>query len=288
MRVVNKIYANGIKLLPVPLPWRLSVDHLIRFKKWPDLKSPQTFAEKLLWRSAYDRRPIMAITCDKIAMKDYAVSKSSTVRVPKTIWAGTDLEEIKEIPLSILEKGWVFKPNHGSGHVKVGKGMPSIRKEDISGWWRTYGSLGTSGWGGWAYSQARKLVFLEELIGSGCEDLIDYKFYIFKGECAIVQVITGRAGIKRRYLFDVDWCLLYSAEDPNGIHAPVRPERFPEMLTTACDIGRDFDFMRVDLYYEQGEIWFSELTPYPSTTRNSRPAEINDMLGNKWELPDIR
>src|SRR5690606_22442821 len=112
--------------------------------------------------------------------------------------------------------GWVLKPNHGSGHVKVGWGQPTLRNKDISSWWRTYGSVGTSGWGGWAYSQAKKLIFLEELIGTGKEDLIDYKFYVFRGVCPLVQVITGRAGIKRRYLLDLEWRLLYSAEDPLG------------------------------------------------------------------------
>jgi len=220
-------------------------------------------------------------------MKEYALSRSKDVKVPRTIWAGTDLEAIKNIPSSDFESGWVLKPNHGCGHVVIGRGNPQIQNRDINKWWATYGAIGTSGWGGWAYSQARKAVFFEELIGNAERDLIDYKFYIFNGKFALLQLITGRGGVKRRYLLDSDWKLLYSAEDPDGSFLPGKPQKLLDLIRVAEDIGAEFDFMRVDLYFVDDVIWFSELTPYPSTTRDSRPAEVDRMLGKMWELPKI-
>ena len=35
------------------------------------------------------------------------------------------------------------------------------------------------------------------------------------------------------------------------------------MLEVAETLGAAFDFVRVDLYDVGGEVWFSELTPYP-------------------------
>ena len=58
------------------------------------------------------------------------------------------------------------------------------------------------------------------------------------------------------------------------------------MLAIASGLGRSFDFMRVDLYNVDGEIFFGELTPYPGSGINRFvPASFDSELGAKWELP---
>ncbi|MDG3063491.1 ATP-grasp fold amidoligase family protein [Thauera mechernichensis] len=285
---LKRLYVDVIKGLPLPYRVRMSIDHLIRQKSWPDLDNPNLYSEKMLWRLIFDRREAIAFTCDKLKMKEFAASKVPSIRVPKNIWVGFEPDQIGgllDLPSECLDKGWALKPNHSSGFCLVGKGVPDLTSAPLSDWWRTYGAIGTAGWGGWAYSRAQKAILLEELVGSGTSDLTDYKFYVFEGNCPLLQVITGRRGIKRRYILDRNWVLQYSAEDPDGSHLPARPKRFVEMLGVAEKLGEDFDFMRIDLYYEDDEIWFSELTPYPSMMRSSRDASVNKMLGAHWRLP---
>ncbi|ENO86691.1 hypothetical protein C666_12580 [Thauera linaloolentis 47Lol = DSM 12138] len=269
----------------------MSLDHLIRQKRWPNLKNPQWYSEKMLWRLVYDRREILSFTCDKMRMKEYAKSKVSSINVPKNLWVGFELDDIKKLsslPADFFEKGWALKPNHSSGFCIIGKGVPDLNSINLKGWWKTYGSVGTAGWGGWAYGKAKKALVLEELIGDGSVDLIDYKFYVFGGKCSLLQIITGRGGVKRRYVLNRQWQLQYSSEDPQGIHLPPPPSKFGEMLETAEKLGEDFDFMRIDLYYHNDEIWFSELTPYPSMMRSSRNGVLNRSLGDSWKLPTIK
>lgn len=281
-----KVYVYIIKSIPVSLDKKLAIDHKIRFGHWPNLTNPETFLEKQIWRAAFDRRDCIAFTCDKQAMKDYAKSKVPNINIPKTYFLGAEVGDIfSEVPESILEKGWVLKPNHGSGDYIIGKGRYNLSSDDVKGWMEPYGSKKTAGWGGWAYSQARRLYILEELIGKGDVNLFDYKFYIFGGKFASLQLITGRGGVKRRYFLDADWNILHSVEDPLGDYLPECPEAFNRMIGVAEKLGDAYDFIRVDLYYNDGEIWFSELTPYPSTMKSSRSEQLNKMFGDLWILP---
>lgn len=283
---LSKTYVYIIKSLPISLGTKLAIDHRIRFGFWPNLKNPNEFSEKQIWRMVFDKRDILSFTCDKQAMKDYVSKKIPTLNIPNTYWLGKDLNKIiKHTSQFDLDKGWVLKPNHGSGDYIIGKGIPIISKHKIKNWMTTYGSLRTSGFGGWAYSKARKLYILEELIGNGKSALFDYKFYIFSGKFAALQLITGRDSHKKRYFLNHKWEILHSVEDPLGIYLPPAPPNFKEMIEIAEILGSDFDFIRIDLYYDNGKIWFSELTPYPSTMRSSRSNELNKLFGELWILP---
>lgn len=58
------------------------------------------------------------------------------------------------------------------------------------------------------------------------------------------------------------------------------------MIAIARDIGRDYDFIRVDLYEALGKIYFGEITPYPTggLAKYNDP-EFDRMLGSYWRLP---
>ena len=49
----------------------LKLLYLFELHKWPDLKHPKTFNEKLQWLKLHDRRPEYTTMVDKFAVKDY-------------------------------------------------------------------------------------------------------------------------------------------------------------------------------------------------------------------------
>lgn len=60
------------------------------------------------------------------------------------------------------------------------------------------------------------------------------------------------------------------------------------MIAAAAELGRDFDFMRIDLYDAGGEPWFGEFTPYPgSGLMPILPVSYDRELGALWRLPDL-
>ncbi|MCF6743610.1 hypothetical protein E9529_04855 [Blastococcus sp. KM273128] len=143
--------------------------------------------------------------------------------------------------------------------------------------------------GEWAYSRARKLLVVEEAIGGGAL-LDDYKFFVFDGQVAAIQVDRGRSTrLHSRSFYTPDWEPLPVQKTlPGGPPTPA-PAELAGMLRAAEVLGRSFDFMRVDLYGTGGQIWFGELTPYPGgRVTPFEPASFDAWLGSRWALPALR
>ena len=66
------------------------------------------------------------------------------------------------------------------------------------------------------------------------------------------------------------------------------PAQLTEMIAIAEQIATGFDFLRVDLYNTDGQVWFGETTAYPmgGFGRYSPPGFDFD-LGRWWNLPDL-
>jgi hypothetical protein len=182
-----------------------------------------------------------------------------------------------------LPEHWVLKPNHGSGRVHVGSGRPDVEelRRITTGWldeplYRKQGE--------WVYTQARRMLIAEEHLGAGALPP-DHKFLVFGGRVELVHVDTGRWGDHRRRLYTRDWTPVEVDEDvaPGPVTPP--PASLPRMLEIAETLGAAFDFIRVDLYDIDGEVWFSELTPYPGAGLARFDPDLDRRLGALWQLP---
>ncbi len=255
---------------------------IYRNRRLPHLRNPVSFNDKINWRILYDRRPILEWTCDKLAMKEYA-SKVRGLQVPRTLWVGASVRELGDAE---LPEHWVLKPNHRSGVVFFGHGSPDMSSlTTITEKWLR--SFATNGLHEWAYSKARPLLLAEELLGVPNSPPSDYKFFVFAGQVEAVQVDVDRQTAHRRRLYLPDWSPL---EVSNGRYplAPVEPPpaNLDEMLAVARELGRPFDFIRVDLYSIDGDTAFGEVTPYPgSAQQRFVPGSFDFELGAKWLLP---
>ena len=263
------------------LPLRLKRAVLYRqaHGRWPR-RPPVTFTEKVDWRVVHDRRPLIGRLGDKLAMREYAAGVCPGLPVPAVLWTGTDVAELADVD---LPGRWVLKPNHGTMRVHIGTGRPDVAelRRTTTGWldeplFRTRGE--------WVYSQARRLLLVEEFLGSG-DPPADHKFLVFGGRVEVVQVDTGRFGEHRRRLYTRHWTPVdvREAVAPGPVTPP--PASLPRMLEVAEALGADFDFVRVDLYDVGGEVWFGELTPYPGGGLDPFDPELDQRLGALWQLP---
>ena len=263
----------------LPLPLKRAVLFHRAHGRWPP-RVPRTFVEKVNWRVVHDRRPLIGQLGDKLAMKAYAASRCPSVRVPAVLWSGTDLAAFAAAD---LPEKWVLKPNHGTMRVHIGSGRPDVAAlEQITTGWLDEPLFRTRG--EWVYSQARRVLLAEEFLGSG-EPPVDFKFLVFGGRVALVQVDTGRFGDHRRRLYRPDWTPVDVAEDVAPGPVTAAPELLPRMLEAAEVLGAEFDFVRVDLYAVDGEVWFSELTPYPGGGLDRFDPALDVSLGALWQLP---
>ena len=251
------------------------------FGRLPRWRDAQLWSEKINLRVVLDRRPVIAMMGDKLAMRDYAIQTVPSLRAPAVLWSGTDVADLAHVS---LPPDWVLKPNHRSGDVYFGSGPV----DDVSGLRRA-----TSGWldefrycREWCYSQARRLLVVEERIGGLEAAPEDYKFFAFDGEVFTVQHHVSRfTGHAIRH-YTPDWAPLeVTCTKPlAAVLAP--PPALADMLAAARALSRGLDFVRVDLYDDQGTAVFGELTPYVgSAFAPFVPAAFDTQLGEAWALP---
>lgn len=119
------------------------------------------------------------------------------------------------------------------------------------------------------------------------QPLDDYKFLVFHGRVAAIQVDRGRfAGVHARNYYTPQREPISVQKTVASSVPTAAPENLAAMLRAAEVLGRSFDFMRVDLYSTGDRLWFGELTPYPGggVTR-FQPREFDAWLGDQWTLP---
>jgi|SRR5699024_8225510 len=264
------------------MPQRLARDLLFRhrFGYFPDLTNPQTFQEKLNYRIIFDRRDLLITASSKVNSKRYVEKlRIPSLHFPKTIWHGSDLEELAEVYSAY---DWVLKPSHrsgaayfgGPGYIPVDK-YKDILKESLNEREYKRNKL-------WAYRHVTRELILEERLG-GTSGLTDYKFFVFNGKVALTQVDTNRFNEHSRNLYDEDFKLLEAGFGVPRGRGEAPQSLLRELASVASEVGQEFDFARVDLYHFEGRTYFGELTMYPGGGLSRWPRDLDRSLGQYWE-----
>ncbi|MEX7468383.1 ATP-grasp fold amidoligase family protein [Mycobacterium adipatum] len=272
----------------IPLTTMRHLLYLSMIRKRGNFTDPQTFNEKVNWRIFNDRRDRIVKACDKMWMKEMArdAYPSADLRIPATYWSGTDLRDAPD--LTTLPQ-WVLKPNASSGRALFGPD-PQTDLADLLRQTSTWFDETPLELGEWGYSQARPQLLLEERIPTpDGQPPVDYKFFVFDGRIELIQVNRGRFGKQQTATFlDAHWRRLPVRWRIQPVTDEQRPAELDKMMEVARALGAGWDFIRVDLYAVDGEVWFGEYTPYPgSGLLRYQPMSFDLEQGRQWQLPSL-
>lgn len=256
-----------------------------RFGRWPALRNPRSFNEHILsykLSSRGDERlPRLA---DKLAAKEHFASLVGPKHVIPTYWHGTELPPRRS---RIWPKPYVIKSKHASKQIILVRNSADENWDEIeavtSQWLSTTYEMGRQQ-GEWHYAQIAPGLIVEEMIGNGSNPPPDYKLFVFSGRVEVIEVDEGRFVDHRRSFFDCNWSPLpFELRYPRPEVAPPRPARLPKMIRIAERLGRDFEFVRVDLYEVGGRVYCGELTFFPlAGIGRFNPPEADYTLGKFW------
>lgn len=225
-----------------------------------NLDDPKTLNEKLQWFKVHVRDPRITMCADKYAVRDYVAEKiGEQYLVP--LYGVYD--SIEEIDITQLPEQFVLKPNHESGRVII------CRNKKEMDWVRTADTLNNwlhenyyHEWGEWGYKNIPPKIICEKLLTA---DIVDYKFFCFKGAPKLIQIIGNRRnGSYSLCNFDIDFNFIPNNRIDDFHTVLKKPERLEEMLEIAHVLSEDFPFVRVDLYDINEAIYFGELTFTPA------------------------
>ncbi len=243
-------------------------------KRWPNLNSPTTFTEKFLDYKLSHFDPLMTVCADKYAARNYVTSKvGSDILIP-LIRVFRNVEDF-EAGFAQLPKSFAMKAAHGSSWNEIVFDKSKVDldklKSKVSQWL-------TMNYYDYGYERQYKdippsIVVEELLVSTEGKIPVDFKFYCFgKGghKKIIIQVDIDRFdGQHRRVFYTENWqksdiAILSSKTTWESKDYP-RPDNLDEMLDIVRRLSEDFDFSRVDLYNNNGKIYFGEITFHPES-----------------------
>ncbi|MEZ8688515.1 ATP-grasp fold amidoligase family protein [Vibrio lentus] len=261
----------------------------------PNFEHPKSYNEKINHRKRYCRNKLFSVCSDKIEVKEYVSKLISKEFIIPTIESGNKLTA-NVIQRSLKNRNSVFvKANHNSGPVyKINTDTPTSEIdticEDINRQLTLdYGSSSGEPW----YSEIPPKFLVEPDIGVEAEEVLDYKFHIFKQNSGEQQVLLhvdfDRETNHNRSFFDeeLNW-LPFSTFVPSLKTKISQPKNYKVMLDIAKKLAEPFSYARVDFYNIDGAIYFGELTFAPGSGHSKFSDKSYDFwLGNLW-IEDCR
>lgn len=247
---------------------------------------PRLANEKYLWRKAFDHDPRFVTLTDKAAAKDWVAAQGFDVKMPRTLWVGTDANEIPE---EVWARPFYLKATHGC-QMNIAVLTPLDDRAVVIAranrfLTQDHGSRHRQ----WAYGQVTPRLIAEEVIAAG-RPLTEIKFYTF-GD-VVEQFVIRRNGpplSAARWMVNDDGAT-YTRSEKRTATSPIvdrepLPDVVPRALELAKQIGAQFDHLRVDILLDGDDMYLGELTVYSIAGRvYERGDQVRDHLNRSWDI----
>lgn len=260
-----------------------------------NLDNPVGFNEKLQWLKLYNRRPEYTIMVDKVLAKELVAGILGKEYIIPTlgVWSNPD-----DINFEKLPNQFVLKCNHNSGGGmcictdKTSLNIERIKRNLLKGL-KSNSFLASREW---PYKNVSRKVLAEEFMkDNNNKSLVDYKFYCFHGKPRFLYVglanyHDGKKNDELTYL-DLEWnpAPFYRTDHKPFPYVLERPGKFDEMLLLATKLAEGIPFVRVDLYYINGKVYFSEFTFFPGGGFNEfKPYGWEKTIGSWIDLSLVK
>ena len=262
-RALRRFIMNSLRFLPDAL--YVSLFYWAATGKWPNLKNPQGFNEKLQWLKLHEDYSQYRDYTDKIKVREIIKEKLGDGYMFPILgkWKSFD-----EIDFSALPEEFVLKCNHDSGSVKLIHSKSSLTDKDYTELKRFFDSrmkydfylAGREP----CYKGIDRYIFAEELMKDSSGDpggIKDYKFYCFDGEPYVMLIVSGRQGQKHEDYFDMKYnCLHLTNGSTESQRIPEMPALFNILKDFARQLSQGMKHVRMDFYEIDGKIYFGEFT----------------------------
>ena len=233
--------------------------------RFPNLKNPQRYTEKLQWIKLHDKHPEYRQLADKIEVREY---------VEKVLGPGYTFPLLgkwkcfEDIDFNTLPNEFVLKCNHDSGSVRIIKDKNALSESDLNELREFYNKrvkkdffyAGRED----CYKGIDPYIFAEQLMQASDDDpggIKDFKFFCFDGEPRIMLMVNGRQTVKHEDYFDMDfnWLHIQNGWTESEV-CPEKPVCFEQMKEMAAKLSKGMRTVRMDFYEIDGKPYFGEFT----------------------------
>lgn len=279
----------------VPDRIMLQLQYRIKTGRKLNLQNPQRYTEKLQWYKLYYKDPQMVQCVDKCEVRNYVENKGLGHILNECYGV---YDRVEDIDFDKLPKQFVLKDTLGGGgnSVILVKDKDTMDMDEIKArlrkWVNEDHSIKSGGREWPYYSGKRHRIIIEKFIPSeeAAGGLIDFKFFCFNGKVKYLYVIADRKlGQPSGFgIFDKDYNRLECCrldEEPLVRNVP-KPKNYLQLLEVANRLAEEFPHARIDLYNQNEQILFGEITFYDGSGYVIfDPDKFDFEMGEKFQLP---
>ena len=287
---------KGIKIFfEIKFPiLRVKIKYKKAFKRFPNLKSPIVFSEKIQYLKlfVFPKSEHVGILTDKYGMRNYVerVGLSHILTPLIGVYHTTS-----EISFKNLPRAFVAKKSNASGYNLIVKDKAKIEAKFFI---KTLNDFLEKDFGLLEgerhYSNGLSKIIIEPFFKINS----NYKFFVFSGKVELCQGFVMNYNSAESDGFEVGRGPFYKSyrnrsgelvhpEKESGNEIPL-PSKYFEMIEIAEKLAGDFPFVRVDLYLTENKIHLGEMTFTPTSGYNSYfKEEWQQKLGNLIDLTEL-
>lgn len=284
----------GFRMRLIPEELYAKQEYRKAFGKDPDLINPKTLNEKIVWLKLNDRTPLHTQCADKFAVRDYIKKQIGDKYLVPLVFHTKNPSEI--ISNNIPEYPVIIKTNHDSeggifvydkSNINWKNVQKSLKKRMSKNYyWQSKE---------WQYKNIIPRVIVEKLLLDSEGNIpFDYKVHCFNGKVNMIQVDMGRGSENHyRNWYSKDWkrepyrwtILKNGKEIESSKNDLNKPQNLNQMIELSEILSQPFNYVRVDWYDLDGQLFFGELTfHHDSGNRPITPNEWDLKLGEKLKL----
>lgn len=288
---LKRVLRKGARCLVRTLPWRHQdrLYFLNTFGRLPNLYHPTCFNEKVLYRKCvHGDYPLYQRLADKVTVRPYVAARIGTAHLIPLLLDTANPDDLLGLPRWAQT---VIKANHGASMVEVVRDEPDAAQRQrivarCKHWLRTdFSDMERE----IHYHNIPPRILVEQYIGDAQQVPVDYKFHMFRQPDGrfhyVLQVIYGRFDTpKLSMTFFVDnlHTPFHRIRD-DGRSPPCAPALLEQALELSKVLANAFDYVRVDWYIQQDQVYFGELTFTPGAGMvTGLDRGLDRMMGDMW------
>ena len=266
--------------------FRFKLTYFSKHGYWPDLENPRSMMEKITWLLRNDRNPLRATVADRLLARQFVQTQAPECKLPANLWVGTQFT--KDVWDALPQK-FVIKGNHGSQMTQLvnkAKDDHASVQQLAQAWLLTdYSERHQE----WVYANAQRVLVVEEMLELSETSPPDWKFMCGNGRVLLIAVDLARFSQPTRNIYTREFVRLPNARIDTAQGPDIaKPAGFEKAVRLAEQLASGFDFIRADLYIVGEDIYFGEMTNFPSAAMDAlEPTSLDFEIGGMFTLDGL-
>lgn len=240
----------------------LILETRFRFKKTIHIDKPITLSDKICYLEFRTDNPLTVMCSDKYEVRGYVKSKGLERLLVPLI--GDVYDCVEQIDFQSLPEQFVLKATYGCQMNLICEDKSRLdivkTKRVVKGWL----SRGFNRDILEPHYRTIKRRIICEMFLEGSDGIIDYKIHCLNGAPIFILVCSERSKGLCLNLYDLQWNPIHEIIGKHLNNKEIqKPSGLDEMIEASKVLSEDFEFVRVDFYEINGNVYFGELTFTP-------------------------